>query len=483
MIRRSEIFLKELVLLIDAAVISAAFLTTYFLRKHIHQFYHFDVFSNREVFTPLKMLEDYLWLLLIILPLWLGVLHMMGAYHQMRTKRAWRMSWVILKANLLSLLFFGSIVFLLRLQYVSRSFMTLFFVLGFASLSFERAFLLFYWRALSRQPYFQKKVLVAGTGKRARTFIRAIQNHPDWGFRLVGLLDKDTELIGKLIEGVEVRGLLQDLPRLLKEEVIDEVIFVVPRSWMTEIEEGILHCERVGVRATVAADLFNVNFAKALSSDLEGLPTISFEMTPVDQWQLAVKRTGDFFASLLGLIALFPLFMFVSLLIKTTSRGPIFFTQIRSGLNGRVFTLYKFRSMAADAEARRGEVEHLNEMGGPVFKAANDPRVTPLGKWLRKTSIDELPQLINVLKGEMSLVGPRPPLPSEVAKYEIWQRRRLSMRPGITGWWQVKGRNRIRDFNEWMRLDLEYIDRWTLGFDVRILLRTIPIALFGIGAK
>ena len=179
----------------------------------------------------------------------------------------------------------------------------------------------------------------------------------------------------------------------------------------------------------------------------------------------------------------FTFFLATAVLIKLTSPGPVFFRQERCGVNGRRFILYKFRSMVVDAEEKLKELRHLNEAGGPVFKLTNDPRFTPIGRWLRRLSIDELPQLINVLKGEMSLVGPRPPIPQEVAQYEPWQIRRLSMRPGITGFWQVNGRSRITDFDQWVRLDLRYIDEWSLLLDVKIMLKTIPTALLGIGAK
>ncbi len=483
MIKYKQVFIKQCVLLIDMATIIAAFLFTYYFRGAIHHFYHLDLITARKVLTPLRTIEDYLWLLLIILPVWLGMLHIVGAYHQMRTKSARQVSWIILQANVLGFLLFGASVFLLRVQYVSRSFMILFFLLGFILLSCERSILIAYWHVLARMEYFQKKLLMVGTGSRAQAFIRSVHQNPSWGFRIVGILDRDPMLTGQSIEKVEIIGTLNDLASLLRKKVIDEVVFIVPRSWMTEIEAAILQCERVGVRATVAADLFNVNVAKAQPSEMEGMPTISFDTTPVDQWQLAIKRAGDIFASSFGLLFLSPLFILVGTLIKLTSPGPIFFRQVRCGINGRIFTLYKFRTMQMDAENRQAEVQHLNEMVGPVFKATNDPRLTGLGKWLRKTSIDELPQLFNVLKGEMSLVGPRPPIPSEVENYEIWHRRRLSMRPGITGQWQVQGRNRIQNFNDWMRLDLEYIDRWSLVLDMKILLKTIPATLFAIGAK
>lgn len=483
MIRDGQIFLKQLVRLLDGAAIILAFLWTYTVRQNFHNVYKLDLVTDQKVIMSLKSLDSYLLLLLIILPIWLVTLHIMGAYRELRVKSVSQISFILLKASAAALFSLSSFVFLLKLSYVSRSFMTLFFTVSLTFLCFERAVLINFWRLMAKREFFCRNILIVGTGRRARSLIRSVRNHKDWGLHLVGLLDPDQEWVGKDAEGVKIIGVLQDLPRILNEQVIDEVIFVLPRNWMSRIEEGVLDCERVGVRATVAADLFNLRFAKAQATEMDGIPLVSFQATPTGEWQMAIKRFADIVLSLVGIIFLLPLFPVIALLIKMTSPGPIFFSQTRCGLNGRLFKIYKFRSMVADAEAKQKELLHLNEMSGPVFKATHDPRFTSIGPWLRKTSIDELPQLFNVLKGEISLIGPRPPVPQEVAKYEPWQRRRLSMRPGITGYWQVNGRSEITDFNKWMRLDLEYIDRWSLLFDVKIILKTIPVVFFGKGAK
>jgi len=233
----------------------------------------------------------------------------------------------------------------------------------------------------------------------------------------------------------------------------------------------------------VAVDYFKLKFSRAKQTDLGGFPLLTFESTPDRLWCLLIKRLFDAVSSGIALLVLAPIFAIIAIIIKATSKGPVFFRQKRCGLNGRTFILYKFRTMVEGAEARLDELIKHNEMNGPVFKMENDPRLTRVGKFLRKTSLDELPQLWNVFKGEMSLVGPRPPIPKEVEQYDNWQRRRLSMRPGIICLWQVNGRNRIVDFNEWARLDLEYIDNWSLGLDFKILLKTIPAVLFARGAK
>jgi exopolysaccharide biosynthesis polyprenyl glycosylphosphotransferase len=209
---------------------------------------------------------------------------------------------------------------------------------------------------------------------------------------------------------------------------------------------------------------------------------ITLSSTPSEGFQLAVKRAADIVLALLGLILLSPLFLVIAVLIRITSPGPILYRQIRSGLAGRSFTFYKFRSMREDAEALRPSLAHLNEADGPVFKISNDPRCTPVGRWLRRTSLDELPQLWNVLRGDMSVVGPRPPLPEEVVQYEAWQRRRLRMKPGLTCLWVLEGRSDI-NFARWMELDMSYIDHWSLLLDAKILLKTVPRVLFGRGAS
>ena len=293
MIKRSEIFLKELVFLIDTSAVVAAFVVTHYFRQHLHTFYHLDLIPNQMVFKALKPLEAYVWLLFFILPTWLGTLHLMEGYRDLRTKSFGRICWVILKTCVISLLAFGSLVFLLKLDYISRSFMVLFFVFSFSFLSLERAVIIACFHVMLQRGYFHKKLLIVGTGRRAQAFIEAVQHHSNWGLRLVGLVDQDPQLVGERIRGVRVIGTLEEFPRVLKERAVDEVLFVVPRSWMTRIESAILECELIGVRAIVAVDLFNIRFATAHPSDLSGTPLISFDTPPADQWELAIKRAMD----------------------------------------------------------------------------------------------------------------------------------------------------------------------------------------------
>jgi exopolysaccharide biosynthesis polyprenyl glycosylphosphotransferase len=249
------------------------------------------------------------------------------------------------------------------------------------------------------------------------------------------------------------------------------------------VEKLVVFCETEGIRVQYALDLFDLKFAKAKQTDLNGFMLLTLERSPIKIGHLLIKRVFDVIFSGLLLLILLTLYVSIAIAVKVTSKGPVFFKQTRSGLNGRKFTLYKFRTMVVNAESLLSKLKTGNEMTGPVFKMKDDPRITPLGRYLRKFSLDELPQLWNVFKGEMSLVGPRPPLPDEVKAYDSWQRRRLCMRPGITCLWQVQGRNNITDFNEWARLDLEYIDNWSIWKDFGILFQTIPVVVFGVGAK
>jgi len=259
------------------------------------------------------------------------------------------------------------------------------------------------------------------------------------------------------------------------------VTFTVPAERLREMRDVIALCDEHGVTTRVVADFFPHEHSRVHFDRFGDLPMLTFSITPASDLQLLLKRVLDALLATVGLIALGVPMLVVAALVKFTSRGPVLFRQQRCGLNGRLFTCYKFRSMVADAESKQRGLEHLNEKDGPAFKISDDPRLTPIGGFLRRFSIDEWPQLWNVLRGDMSIIGPRPAVPSEVSQYKIWQRRRLRMRPGLTCLWAIRGRDAL-DFDEWMQMDLEYIDRWSLLLDLQVLARTIPVVLAGKGA-
>jgi exopolysaccharide biosynthesis polyprenyl glycosylphosphotransferase len=331
-----------------------------------------------------------------------------------------------------------------------------------------------------------RNILIVGSNDAAVQFARKIEQTPWLGYRILAFVDEPWPGMAKFEEqGYSVSCDFANLRNFLRTNVVDEVVVTLPlrslHSYASEIAEL---CEEQGILVRVVSNIFDLKRARSKAEDFEGESHITHTTgTVVAGWPAIVKWALDFTVSLVLIVFLFPLFLVTALLIKLTSPGPVFFLQERLGLNKRRFKIYKFRTMTADAESRMKEIEHLNELSGPVFKIKNDPRITPIGRFLRSTSIDELPQLFNVLKGDMSLVGPRPMAVRDYEGFnEDWQRRRFSVRPGITCLWQVLGRNCI-PFEQWMELDLQYIDRWSLWLDFQILAKTIPAVLKGSGAS
>lgn len=329
-----------------------------------------------------------------------------------------------------------------------------------------------------------RRILLVGANERARRLVEIILSHGHYGYQVAGFVDDDPDRARHFdAEQIPYLGVCADIERLLTERVVDEVYIALPvRSFYETVQNIAYLCEGVGIPVRLAADLFPLRIARSHITHLEDMPMLSLSAVPEAHTRLLIKRTVDFAAASLALLCFgWWLFPIVALLVKLESRGPVFFKQERVGMNGRRFFIYKFRSMVQDAEKLRKEIEALNEADGPVFKIRRDPRVTRVGRFIRKTSIDELPQLLNVWLGHMSLVGPRPPLPSEVEQYTWEQRRRLSVRPGLTGLQQVSGRSDV-SFQDWVAMDLAYIDEWSLITDLRIILRTVRVVLLGKGA-
>jgi exopolysaccharide biosynthesis polyprenyl glycosylphosphotransferase len=335
-------------------------------------------------------------------------------------------------------------------------------------------------RLLRRHGRNTRNVLVVGSGNRARHVLHQLQRHPEWGLQVVGFLDDcDSPHDPRIPVGNIYK--LMDLPNIIRSQVIDEVIVACPRTMLGEIGPVVATCATAGIPMTLLSDIYGDYLPPPQVTRFGSLAALSFVPVHHSRSQLAVKRLIDVLGATLGLLAAAPVVAIAAVAIKATSEGPVFFQQIRCGKHGRPFRMWKLRSMVADAEARKATLIDHNEMDGPVFKMKDDPRVTPVGALLRRWSIDELPQFWNVLRGDMSLVGARPPVPHEVAEYETFDRRRLSMRPGITCLWQVSGRNEISSFGDWVKLDLEYIDTWSLWLDLKILLRTLLAVARGTG--
>ncbi len=468
MLKEHRVLLKRLMVSFDLWIVCVTFFLGFFLRHTFEDFLE----------DPAK----YIVIVSILLMIWGILLYNFGMYESFRTRQTTDVLLIVAEAALIGWGFLGSFLFITKTHSISRLHIFYSFLLAVLFISVEKVVLIQYFRYQRKKGINTRNILIVGTGKRAQRFITLINGHVEWGIKIVGLIDNEV-VKGSMIYGHRVIGTLRDVGEVIHKHVIDEVVFVVPRSWLGMIEETMYVCETEGVQVSVAMDLFELRISKARHTYLDKFPLLRFETVSDKLLSLFIKRVFDLIISGISLIILSPVLAITAIIVKTTSKGRVFFRQHRCSLHGRAFTLYKFRTMVENAEAKLHELLAYNEMKGPAFKMKNDPRITKVGRFLRKFSIDELPQLWNVFKGDMSLVGPRPPVPSEVAKYEPWQRRRLSMRPGITCLWQVNGRNTIVDFDEWMKLDLEYIDHWSLWLDCKILLKTAPVVLFGVGAK
>jgi exopolysaccharide biosynthesis polyprenyl glycosylphosphotransferase len=366
----------------------------------------------------------------------------------------------------------------------TKHFLLTFWAIGTLLLVVMRLLLRFVLGAIRKRGRNLHHVLVLGTNPRAVGFARTIQATPEVGCNLLGFVDDEwSGMAGFKESGFQLACGYGELADFLRKNVVDEIVMYLPlRSFYGRSAEIAQLAKQHGIIVRLDADILDLKFARRGNEGEDGIPQIAVAGHGIEGSQVLIKRALDLTVSLLLLILLAPLFVVVAILIKLNSPGNVFFAQKRVGLNKRQFTMYKFRTMVSAAESIQDKLAHLNEMTGPVFKIKNDPRITPIGRVLRKTSIDELPQLFNVLKGDMSLVGPRAiPVRDYESFSEDWHRRRFSVPPGITCLWQVRGRNTI-PFDEWMILDLQYIDRWSLWLDLKILAQTIPAVFRGLGA-
>lgn len=479
MFRERARFFNRLQFIIDVLLTCAAFPLAYWSRIHLSKVLP----SNLDaLLNPLLLpMHQYFWIAGLAICCWAATASSLGLYRISIRRSGWKKVRIVLESSILLWLFLGFLSFALKLD-LSRP-LTALFVFYQALILTAIRLLMLYQAKRKGLLFFQKdsqNILIIGTSAKARKMGSLISRYSDWGLQILGYVDAGTDSNVKP-EG-DVLGSVSDLPRIIDNNVVDEILLVGDRLSL-DLLDGILElCKEQGIRTRLAADFFPAKVTNLSMEFLENVPVITFSSAPEHAPSLFMKRALDIIISAVLLIITLPLLVIVGILVKLTSKGPIIYRQVRCGRYGRKFVLYKIRSMWDGAEDVLWEIKHLNEMDGPVFKMRNDPRVTPLGRFLRKSSIDEWPQFWNVLKGDMSLVGPRAPLPEEVKEYTRWQRRRLSVKPGITCLWQVSGRNEI-DFHEWMKLDLKYIDSWSLLLDIKILLRTFPVVLFGKGAR
>ena len=445
-------------------------------------------FSLAEFFSMRVKLGNLLLFLSFMLA-WHVLFSAFGLYQSKRMSRRWEEARDIAVATTLGTCVIAGAALLFRIWVVNRVFLLLFWLLTTFSVILSRVVIrttLAYARRHGRN---LRNLLVIGTNSRALSLVQKIQSKPELGYRVVGFADEDWSGLEELTRhGYSLVTDLDGLPAYVRKNIVDEIVIALPiRSFHGVASRIAGVCEQQGVIVRFMPNIFDLKEAKHRSDDFghDDEPLIGHDSTIVDAWGLAIKRAIDVLVSATAIIVLSPVLALTAALIKLTAPGPVFFVQKRLGRNKRMFDIYKFRTMVVDAEKRLKDLEHKNEADGAVFKIQNDPRITPIGRFLRKTSNDELPQLFNVLKGDMSLVGPRP---LQVRDYELfdvfgkdWQRRRFSVRPGITCLWQIKGRSAI-PFEKWMELDLQYIRTWSLWLDFEILAKTVPAVLKGSGA-
>jgi len=418
-----------------------------------------------------------------LLLVWHTLFSAFGLYTSRRLSRGLDEFVDVVKATTLGALSLGLAVLLFHIRMVTASSLVWFWFAGTLLLVLGRCILRWFLKQSRLRGRNLRHMLIVGSNARAVKFASALQSRPDLGYRVMGFADRKWDGLAHLGDsGFELVCGIDELPDFFRTHVVDEVLIALPVRSAHEEASRIAHlCEEQGILFRILPSL-DLKTTRSWTEELGGHSLIAHHNGISEGWPLVVKRILDFSIALAACILLSPVLLLTALLIKLTSPGPVFFIQKRVGLNKRVFPIYKFRTMVADAEKRMLEVEHLNEVSGPVFKIKDDPRITRVGKFLRKTSIDELPQLLDVLKGDMSLVGPRPlPVRDYAGFSEDWQRRRFSVRPGITCLWQISGRSSI-SFENWMELDLRYIDEWSLWLDLQILLRTIPAVVRGTGA-
>jgi exopolysaccharide biosynthesis polyprenyl glycosylphosphotransferase len=463
--------------LFDMVIMVAAFgaATVLMLRSHsvtVEEFFAMRVkIGNFLIFSTL-------------LVVWHLLFSTFGLYASRRLSRRSAEIVDTLKATSFATLLLGVGVVVFHIKMATPTFLVAFWVLSSFLMVLSR--LIMRWLLAQTRLHGRnlRDLLIVGTNSRAFGFANSIRSKPELGYRIIGFADREWEGMKQFREsGYRLACSLDELPNFFRKTVVDEVLIALPiRSFHDDAARIATLCEDQGILFRLLPNLFDLKRSRHWTEELEGQSLVTHHNGISEGWQLILKRVLDFTIALAAILVLTPVLIGTGLLLALTGGGPVFFVQRRVGLHKREFAVYKFRTMVVDAEKRMREVEHLNEVSGPVFKISNDPRITPLGRFLRKTSIDELPQLINVLKGDMSLVGPRPlPVRDYQGFSEDWQRRRFSVRPGITCLWQVSGRSSI-SFDKWMELDLQYIDKWSLWLDLRILARTIPAVLKGEGA-
>jgi exopolysaccharide biosynthesis polyprenyl glycosylphosphotransferase len=466
MLTRKQQFYFQILQIIDAFILALCLYLAFWARVRILPYFLFPEIG----IIPFK---NYLWLIGIILPLGPLLLEFQGFYRSGMTRRMLELIWPVFRSIIVLTIILAATTLALKIpeSVMSRGVFIMYIPIATTAILL-REYLFRYWlRHKGKNQTEKQHILICGDEKSISHWKSQLQGQPITNYTIKGE-----------IYLAEIHR--EEFLKRIHEENIDLVIVELHEKYLDTCNEIVKACETEGVETWVTADFLRTSLAKPSFDKFHGRPLLVFRTTPESSFQLLCKTLMDRIGAFILLIIFAPVILLVSLLILITSGRPIFFSQKRSGRYGRIFYMHKFRTMVNNAEQLQHELKAMNEMSGPVFKIENDPRITKVGRFLRQWSLDELPQLWNVLRGEMSLVGPRPLPVYETENFSDYaQRRRMSVRPGLTCLWQIAGRNQIKDFSDWVRLDLEYIDNWSLWLDILILLRTLPAVLARRGAK
>jgi exopolysaccharide biosynthesis polyprenyl glycosylphosphotransferase len=452
---------------LDIVITVCSFFLAYFLTNLV----------NKDYF---EFTWEYILILLLIIPTWVILLHTSKLAHIPQTR-----SHFSVFVSFLNFSFIGFALLFLYKHLFNLEYLSHYIIVSFSIINL---FCLYIFRMITYRVFKYFRInghnisnVIIYADDHSLKFIESIIEHREWGYRILMIIS-DSQLIKKHFgETIRIYSDKISIKNILDIDIIDEVIYCKNTVDSEKLRILIETCEEIGVTLRVKSDLLGVTVSRAENTHFNHIPFQTFKNTPKNSFALTWKAFSEFWISFSILLVISPIMLFIAILIKATSKGPIIFKQERVGLRGRKFYIYKFRTMVQNAEELKATLEALNESDGPAFKIKKDPRITPVGRMLRKTGLDELPQLFNVLKGEMSLIGPRPPLASEVEKYERWHLRRLSVKPGITCTWQIiPNRNEVV-FDNWMKLDIQYIDSWSIKKDLQLFVRTIKTVLYGTG--
>lgn len=479
MLKEHSTFILDMQKVIDIGITAFSFIAAYFIKRNLLP----------GKLSSLSIEPNYYIVLLLIIIAWYISFKWMDMYISYRQQAFWYFFTTILKSCFLGMILVNITMYFFHIQGISRLLMGIFLALDIFLLVVFKFSIFKILEKIRADGLNTRNILVVGSKERAKEFVESVEKNKATGYRVLGCFDVDDAQLGQSVfNDHKVIGLVKDLEAYLRNNIVDELIFAIPLKMLEKGDRYLAFAENLGINVRIIPDwelhylMYRPGIAAIRFEAFLGVHTMALQSTPQNEGEMLIKNVFDFVTAFILIIVLLPFFLSIGLAIKIFSKGPIFYQQERLGMNGRRFMVHKFRTMVEDADEMLKELAEMNEADGPAFKIRNDPRIIPwVGTFLRRTSLDELPQLFNVLKGEMSLVGPRPPIPKEVDEYSVWHRRRLSMKPGMTCLWQIAPRRNDLSFEDWMKLDLKYIDNWSLFNDFKILVLTAKAMLTGAG--